>query len=139
MILTFFLLAATLICGVVSYFLTQKGMEGPWSKFGPAQVLKRVRVRNRTVAAVALCVVAVLALIEAFVVEVHDMVLDMQYAIGDMFNSSPALYTTTTYGGLSWGLYLGIVIGMSLGMILGSYICLRRYSIMGQVRVFHLI
>jgi hypothetical protein len=81
----------------------------------------------------------VCALVEAFVVQVHDAVLDLQYAVGDLFNASPIMYATTTYGGLSWGLYVGILIGIGLGMVLGSYMCLRRYSIMGHVHAFQAI
>jgi hypothetical protein len=136
MIITFFFLITVLTFFAGAYIATRKGMEGVWAKQGPAQVVKGVRARNRTVLIIALAFLLVVAVLEAFIIELHDMMIELQYAAGDLIRSEPALYVTTAFGGISWGLYMSILLGVAIGMVGGTYMCCRQYSIMSAAKVY---
>lgn len=139
MILFLFFLLALLVFGGVAFILTNRGMERRWQREGPARVAGRLHRRNRAVLLVVLAFLVVVAALEAFIYDFHQMMLDLQYAVGDPFLSEPAGVMETALGGLSWGLYLVVLVGALGGLVLGTWLSCRLHPILGGLRPWNVI
>ena len=134
-----FLLFAFVVFGALAYALTARGLRGAWRKEGPGPIAARLRARNRTVLGVVAAVAVVAAVLEALLYEMHQAMLDLQFAVGDRLAFDPVMVYETANGGVSWGLYLGVVLGTFLGLLAGTALAARRYPIMGGVPALRMV
>jgi uncharacterized membrane protein len=139
MIPLLFLLFALVVCLAIAFLLTNSGLKGPWRKDGPGVIGGRLRSRNRLVLGVVAAILIVAAVLEAIIYDMHQSVLDLQYAAGGPMAADPVMVWETSNGGVSWGLYLGILLGVFLGLLAGTALAARRYPIMGGVPAFRMI
>lgn len=131
--LLFFVLAAAL-----TYGLTVRGMNGAWSREGPATVAAKLRRRNRLLIGAAVVIVLISAAIESLLVDYSDAVLGIQYAVGDAIRAYPALVYETAGGTVSVGLYVAIVLGLALGALAGTAASARAYPVLRGLGVWHI-
>lgn len=130
MILLVYFFLTFVAFALIAFALTERGLRGPWQKQGPYHVAEQARRRNRIVLIVAAVVAAVSVLMEWFIVDYHERILDAQYGVGDAFGWDPLLIQETATGGVSWGLYLVLLLGVFAGLVAGTAFAARRYAIM---------
>jgi hypothetical protein len=129
MIITVFFLLFFLLFFLTAFFLARSNITGPLSYEGPSVVASRLRQRNRMFAGFMVVLVVILAALEVLVPDVHLLLIDLQYAVGDTLGSLPAGVTKfANGGGLSWGLYLSTTLATYLGGILGAWAGCKQFA-----------
>ncbi len=133
LLLLFFVLSTAL-----TYVLTVRGMNGAWSREGPATVASKLRSRNRVLVGATFAMLVLSAAAESLFVDYSDAILGMQYAIGDAVRANPVLVWQTDGGTVSAGLYLAILFGVVLGALSGTAAAARAYPVLRGLRGWHL-
>ncbi|WP_022836410.1 hypothetical protein [Salisaeta longa] len=108
-------------CGILAYIgawvKADSDIKTQWSHDGPGRIADRLRSRNRTWLGVSFAIFVGLALLEAFIPDVHYLLEDLQYVIG----SQPlGMLTLGSGGGISWALYLLTLFAIALGILFGA-------------------
>ena len=124
-----FLLLFLLLFGV-AFALTATAMGGRLAGAGPARVGAALRGRNRAVLLFFLVVLVVTAVLEALLPDVSLAMENLQYAVGDLVASEPALIYVTGSGSVSWGLFLAVLLGALGGLAAGTVTAARRYPVL---------
>ena len=125
----YFLLFFLLLFGV-AYGLTVWRMGHGLSAAGPARVGAALKSRNRAILLFFVVVLVIIAVMEALIPDVSLALENLQYAVGDLVESEPALVYQTANGSVSWGLHLGILFGVLGGLALGTLAAIRRYPVL---------
>lgn len=125
----YFLLFFLLLFGA-AYGLTVWRMNGGLSGAGPARVGAALKSRNRAILLFFVVVLVITAVMEALIPDVSLALENLQYAVGDLVESEPALVYDTDNGSVSWGLYLGILLGALGGLVAGTMTAARRYPVL---------
>ena len=125
----YFLLFFLVLLGV-AYGLTVRGMSGSLRAAGPARAAAAFRTRNRAILLFTVVVLVVTAVLEALIPDVSGAIEGLQYAVGDLVETDPALVYETANGTVSWGLYLAILLGTLGGLAAGTTVAARRYPVL---------
>lgn len=126
-IIVFFLFTFVVFGGITSALAT-RNVNGPLRYEGPATIADTLQGTNRKIGSGVLVFCILLAGFEALLPDVHRVMMDLQYVIGDPFRVTPGGVVTFASGaGLSWGLYLSVVIAAYVGAILGAWGACKRF------------
>lgn len=123
MVYALFFFLALIVFGLLAFVLTSSAMKGPLSTEGPARIAAALKRRNRLMLLGAFALLAVLALVEMLVYDLHSRLVDLQYSIGSAFG-----YYEGANGGISWLFYLCIFFGTIVGLVVGTLISVRRFA-----------
>ena len=124
-----FLLFFLFLLGV-AFALTVVAMGGRLAGAGPARVGAVLRGRNRAILLFFGVVLVITAVLEALIPDVSLAMENLQYAVGDLVASEPALIYVTASGSVSWGLYLAVLLGVFGGLAAGTIAAARRYPVL---------
>ena len=127
--------AALLLLGIAALFSTRGRMTGDLNREGPARIADAMKRRNRVWMIVVVALVVVASLVELFLADYHNALLDLQYDLGgSAFGSADA-----ALGGISWLLYLCVLLGALVGVVFGTIAGLKGYRIADNIRFLDVI
>lgn len=124
MVYALFFFLALLVFGLLAFVLTGSAMTGRLSTEGPARIAAALKRRNRLILLVVFALLAVLALAELLVYDLHTGLVDLQYSMGQAIG-----YYEGANGGISWLFYLSLLFGTLVGLLVGTLVSVRRFAI----------
>lgn len=118
--------AVFLASSIGYYSHTQSQVKSNFRTSGPRTISEWIGSRNKKGLLIALILLVIIALLEAFIPDVGYFVQDLQASVQSALPEQGIVFLSR--GSISWALYLTIFSGFALGVLAGSVLGCAQFS-----------